>query len=337
MDNSVIDTNCGLQDNPQTVIVKSEPGPTIVGCNVLNDESNHHAVSNNNQSTNINGDHCIRHGTSMGLSESSTFHPPSLSPMVNGQVQTSITQPQQQLVNHNILMMQQQSVAPTTIGQQLNNCPIVDQSAKVNCISSSSNPLPVSMSPSNSCPNSCSSQSNLSSNLSCSSVSTIPNQHQTLIQSSASTSVQEVQSVNLCSNSVVTTIGDGGQLAVTSSSSLNLSSSLTATTLTTSLSQDGMVATSTTGQQTTVQLNGTLEASTSGQSPSASTTTNGQTSPSATPSSSSSSMQPKRLHVSNIPFRFRDPDLRQLFGVRHHHCLIHSISLFTSLIQCVPW
>ncbi|XP_076366666.1 RNA binding protein fox-1 homolog 1-like isoform X1 [Tachypleus tridentatus] len=26
------------------------------------------------------------------------------------------------------------------------------------------------------------------------------------------------------------------------------------------------------------------------------------------------SNQPKRLHVSNIPFRFRDPDLRQLFG-----------------------
>ena len=24
---------------------------------------------------------------------------------------------------------------------------------------------------------------------------------------------------------------------------------------------------------------------------------------------------PKRLHVSNIPFRFRDPDLRSLFGV----------------------
>ena len=27
---------------------------------------------------------------------------------------------------------------------------------------------------------------------------------------------------------------------------------------------------------------------------------------------------PKRLHVSNIPFRFRDPDLRSLFGVRLH-------------------
>ncbi|RWS25271.1 RNA binding protein fox-1 2-like protein [Leptotrombidium deliense] len=27
-----------------------------------------------------------------------------------------------------------------------------------------------------------------------------------------------------------------------------------------------------------------------------------------------SANQPKRLHVSNIPFRFRDPDLRQLFG-----------------------
>jgi len=25
-------------------------------------------------------------------------------------------------------------------------------------------------------------------------------------------------------------------------------------------------------------------------------------------------MEPKRLHVSNIPFRFRDPDLRQMFG-----------------------
>lgn len=25
--------------------------------------------------------------------------------------------------------------------------------------------------------------------------------------------------------------------------------------------------------------------------------------------------QPKRLHVSNIPFRFREPDLRQLFYV----------------------
>ena len=30
---------------------------------------------------------------------------------------------------------------------------------------------------------------------------------------------------------------------------------------------------------------------------------------------SNQSFGPKRLHVSNIPFRFRDPDLRQLFGV----------------------
>ena len=32
-----------------------------------------------------------------------------------------------------------------------------------------------------------------------------------------------------------------------------------------------------------------------------------------------STNQPKRLHVSNIPFRFRDPDLRQLFGVSQCH------------------
>lgn len=30
--------------------------------------------------------------------------------------------------------------------------------------------------------------------------------------------------------------------------------------------------------------------------------------------------QPKRLHVSNIPFRFRDPDLRQMFGVSPAPC-----------------
>lgn len=29
--------------------------------------------------------------------------------------------------------------------------------------------------------------------------------------------------------------------------------------------------------------------------------------------------QPKRLHVSNIPFRFRDPDLRNMFGVSKHN------------------
>uniref|UniRef100_A0A8C5AK09 RRM domain-containing protein n=1 Tax=Gadus morhua TaxID=8049 RepID=A0A8C5AK09_GADMO len=31
-------------------------------------------------------------------------------------------------------------------------------------------------------------------------------------------------------------------------------------------------------------------------------------------SEASEKQQPKRLHVSNIPFRFRDPDLRQMFG-----------------------
>ncbi|XP_048056577.1 RNA binding protein fox-1 homolog 3 isoform X4 [Megalobrama amblycephala] len=34
-------------------------------------------------------------------------------------------------------------------------------------------------------------------------------------------------------------------------------------------------------------------------------------------SDSTEKQQPKRLHVSNIPFRFRDPDLRQMFGVNN--------------------
>lgn len=33
--------------------------------------------------------------------------------------------------------------------------------------------------------------------------------------------------------------------------------------------------------------------------------------------------QPKRLHVSNIPFRFREPDLRVMFGVSIKFNLIH--------------
>lgn len=38
--------------------------------------------------------------------------------------------------------------------------------------------------------------------------------------------------------------------------------------------------------------------------------------------------QPKRLHVSNIPFRFRDPDLRAMFGVSHESFNLLSIFLF---------
>ncbi|XP_074552156.1 RNA binding protein fox-1 homolog 1 isoform X7 [Halichoeres trimaculatus] len=42
--------------------------------------------------------------------------------------------------------------------------------------------------------------------------------------------------------------------------------------------------------------------------------TDSQTSSQTLPESTDSKTQPKRLHVSNIPFRFRDPDLRQMFG-----------------------
>ncbi|GFY59321.1 RNA binding protein fox-1 [Trichonephila inaurata madagascariensis] len=43
----------------------------------------------------------------------------------------------------------------------------------------------------------------------------------------------------------------------------------------------------------------------------------GQASTQTVISDASKVNQPKRLHVSNIPFRFRDPDLRQLFGVNN--------------------
>ncbi|XP_032300899.1 RNA binding protein fox-1 homolog 2 isoform X9 [Coturnix japonica] len=42
--------------------------------------------------------------------------------------------------------------------------------------------------------------------------------------------------------------------------------------------------------------------------------TDGQQSQTQSSESTESKSTPKRLHVSNIPFRFRDPDLRQMFG-----------------------
>ncbi|KAM4881668.1 RNA binding protein fox-1 homolog 2 isoform 9-T9 [Thomomys bottae] len=42
--------------------------------------------------------------------------------------------------------------------------------------------------------------------------------------------------------------------------------------------------------------------------------TDGQQSQTQSTENSESKSTPKRLHVSNIPFRFRDPDLRQMFG-----------------------
>uniref|UniRef100_A0A8D3DAE1 RRM domain-containing protein n=1 Tax=Scophthalmus maximus TaxID=52904 RepID=A0A8D3DAE1_SCOMX len=51
----------------------------------------------------------------------------------------------------------------------------------------------------------------------------------------------------------------------------------------------------------------------------------------------SGKQQPKRLHVSNIPFRFRDPDLRQMFGVRQ---VVHEEVKDLQVIHdegCLPW
>lgn len=56
--------------------------------------------------------------------------------------------------------------------------------------------------------------------------------------------------------------------------------------------------------------------------------TSGATTPATATQGTDLKGQPKRLHVSNIPFRFRDPDLRAMFGV--------SISLFLSFFHHLP-
>jgi hypothetical protein len=63
--------------------------------------------------------------------------------------------------------------------------------------------------------------------------------------------------------------------------------------------------------------------------PASSSSLNVATSITNTSSSSSAEAknQPKRLHVSNIPFRFRDPDLRAMFGViSNRSCFFEIIS-----------
>ena len=52
-------------------------------------------------------------------------------------------------------------------------------------------------------------------------------------------------------------------------------------------------------------------------------------------------LQPKRLHVSNVPFRFREPDLRQLFyvswcTVQNSLSLAADSSHLTSFCRCEP-
>lgn len=47
--------------------------------------------------------------------------------------------------------------------------------------------------------------------------------------------------------------------------------------------------------------------------------------------------QPKRLHVSNIPFRFRDPDLRNMFGVSVMSFHYFDNSSYVPLFLHLPW
>lgn len=61
-------------------------------------------------------------------------------------------------------------------------------------------------------------------------------------------------------------------------------------------------------QETDIQQNGTAQPPTSEASDSTKAAQ-------GTQAATDLANQPKRLHVSNIPFRFRDPDLRAMFGV----------------------
>lgn len=62
--------------------------------------------------------------------------------------------------------------------------------------------------------------------------------------------------------------------------------------------------------------------------------TSGATTPATATQGTDLKGQPKRLHVSNIPFRFRDPDLRAMFGVSRTISFTRSLPLFRCLCIC---
>lgn len=66
--------------------------------------------------------------------------------------------------------------------------------------------------------------------------------------------------------------------------------------------------------------------------------TSGATTPATATQGTDLKGQPKRLHVSNIPFRFRDPDLRAMFGVSANFELFIYLSLcekFNEWLFCI--
>ncbi|CAD6238629.1 GSCOCG00008492001-RA-CDS, partial [Cotesia congregata] len=80
--------------------------------------------------------------------------------------------------------------------------------------------------------------------------------------------------------------------------------------------QAAAVAAANSGGQQPAPTSGGTEASPEGgvESNSMVPVTSGATTPATATQGTDLKGQPKRLHVSNIPFRFRDPDLRAMFG-----------------------
>ncbi|XP_043258617.1 RNA binding protein fox-1 homolog 2-like isoform X6 [Colletes gigas] len=65
--------------------------------------------------------------------------------------------------------------------------------------------------------------------------------------------------------------------------------------------------------------------------------TSGATTPATATQGTDLKSQPKRLHVSNIPFRFRDPDLRAMFGVNNATARVQTKKPPTVPNVCVQW
>ncbi|XP_047348607.1 RNA binding protein fox-1 homolog 3 isoform X11 [Vespa velutina] len=65
--------------------------------------------------------------------------------------------------------------------------------------------------------------------------------------------------------------------------------------------------------------------------------TSGATTPATVTQATDLKGQPKRLHVSNIPFRFRDPDLRAMFGVNNATARVQTKKPPTVPNVCVQW
>ncbi|RWS06975.1 RNA binding protein fox-1 2-like protein [Dinothrombium tinctorium] len=130
-------------------------------------------------------------------------------------------------------------------------------------------------------------------------------------QSSVVNSEIKISNATITSPHINNCTNGGGVEQQTQTDLESTEESILPTTITTAITSESLA---TTGAATTTTTTTTVVATSAASSIDTTKTSTCSSTSTTTNTTNSAANQPKRLHVSNIPFRFRDPDLRQLFG-----------------------